>query len=209
MIWGEKLRNLKRFLVSMTVLAGFSALFGAPAAQADEHVNLGQLSLRPAKINGTSGARVAAEQQAYLLGPASDESRCLDADLGTIDGNGTRVQLWTCIVNPDGSVPANQAWYITQIPEGHYRFQNVWSGRYLDADLGTIDSNGTKIQLWDYIAAASNQWFSVTENPEGFLRLQNVRNGRYLDSDLNTAGRDGGVVQLWDFVAGAKNQWWF
>ena len=87
------MRNLKRFLVSMTVLAGFSALFGAPAAQADERVDLGQLSLRPAKVHG---AGFSAQQQAYLIGPASDESRCLDADLGTINGNGTKVQLWTC-----------------------------------------------------------------------------------------------------------------
>ncbi|AUI57912.1 RICIN domain-containing protein [Amycolatopsis sp. BJA-103] len=200
------MRNLKRFLVSMTVLAGFSALFSAPAAQADERVDLGQLSLRPANVRG---AGFSAQQQAYLLGPASDESRCLDADLGTINGNGTKIQLWTCIINPDNTIPANQAWYITQIPEGHYRFQNVHNGRYLDADLGSINRNGTKIQLWDYMAGGSNQWFTVTENPEGFLRLQNVRSGRYLDSDLGTAGRDGGVVQLWDYVAGAKNQWWF
>jgi hypothetical protein len=199
--------NLKRLLVSVTVLAGFSALFGAPAAQAaDERVDVGQLSLRPAHVRG---AGFTIQQQAYLLGPASDESRCLDADLGTINGNGTKVQLWTCLIGSDNTIPANQAWYITQIPEGHYRFQNVQSGRYLDADLGTIDRNGTKVQLWDYLPSATNQWFTVTENPEGFLRLQNVRSGRYLDSDLGTAGRDGGVVQLWEFVAGAKNQWWF
>ncbi|MEU3622568.1 protease B [Amycolatopsis coloradensis] len=200
------MRDLKRFLVSVTVLAGLAGLVSAPAALADERVDIGGLSLRPAKV---SGAGFSARQQAYLLGPASDESRCLDADLSTVNGNGTKVQLWTCLTRPDGTTPANQAWYVTQIPEGHFRLQSVQSGRYLDADLSSINSNGTKIQLWDFIPAASNQWFAVTENPEGYLRLQNVRSGRYLDADLNTAGRDGGVVLLWDFRAGARNQWWF
>ncbi|WP_414937680.1 RICIN domain-containing protein [Amycolatopsis sp. cmx-11-51] len=200
------MRDFKRFFVSVTVLAGFSALFGAPAAQADERVDVGRLSLRPVKVHG---AGFSAQQQAYRLGPASDESRCLDADLSTINGNGTKVQLWTCLANPDESIPANQAWYVTQIPEGHFRFQSVHSGRYLDADLNSINRNGTKVQLWDFMPGASNQWFSVTENPEGYLRLKNVRSGRYLDADLNTAGRDGGVVRLRDFLAGAKNQWWF
>ncbi len=208
------MRNLKRFLVSVTVLAGFSALFGAPAAQAGERqderagarVDISQLSLRPAKIRG---AGFAVQQEVYLLGPASDESRCLDADLGSINGNGTKVQLWTCLIDPDNTVPANQAWYFTRNPEGYYRLQNAHSGRYLDADLGTIDRNGTKVQLWDYVAGGKNQWFAFTENPEGYYRLQNAHSGRYLDADLGTAGRDGAVVQLWDYRAGAKNQWWF
>lgn len=202
------MRNLKRFLVSVTVLAGFSALFVAPAAQAAEPtkpVSVGEVKLRPAKVRG---AGFTVQQQAYYLGPVSDETRCLDADLSSINGNGTKVQLWTCLIDENQTVPANQAWYIAQNPEGYFRFQNVYSGRYLDADLNSIGRNGTKIQLWDFVAGGKNQWFAVTENPEGYLRLQNAHSGRYLDDDANTTG-NGSKVQLWDFVAGAKNQWWF
>lgn len=40
------------------------------------------------------GAGFSAQQQEYLIGRASDESRCLDADLGAINGNGTKIRLW-------------------------------------------------------------------------------------------------------------------
>jgi hypothetical protein len=200
------MRNLKRLLASLTLAAGFSVLLTAPSAQAAEPVTLDGLTLRPVQIRS---AGLTVQQDAYILGPASDESRCLDADLNTIGGNGTKVQLWTCLIAEDNTVPANQAWYITQIPEGYYRLQNAYSGRYLDADLNTIGRNGTVIELWDYMPGGKNQWFNFTQIPEGYLRLQNVYSGRYLDADLNTTGRDGTIVHLWDYVGGAKNQWWF
>ncbi|GAB3567764.1 hypothetical protein GCM10027445_16580 [Amycolatopsis endophytica] len=204
------MRRLKRPFAAAALLAGLLTLFVAPSASAADQPNgtevtsLGGLVLRPAHPVKPGGIDLHADQEAFLIGPANDPGRCLDADLNTIGGNGTKVQLWDC-----DAYAANQAWYLTLIPEGYYRFQNVYSGRYLDADLNTINGNGTKIQLWDYMAGGSNQWFALTEIPEGYLRLQNVRGGRYLDADLNTAYRNGTVVQLWDYVAGAQNQWWF
>lgn len=205
------MRRWLRLLASISLAAAVLPLFTAPAATATEPASaLGTLKLRPVHVAKSSpGLSTQADEQAYVLSSESDETRCLDADLNTLGGNGTKVQLWTCIRFPDDTVPANQAWFITEIPEGYYRFQNAASGRYLDADLNTINRNGTKIQLWDYMPGGQNQWFDVTVIPEGFLRIQNVYSGRYLDADLNTLGRNGTVVQLWDFVGGATNQWWF
>lgn len=212
------MRNLKRLLAAVVLAAGAATLVAAPAGAATSDTqtgtkvtHLGGLLLRPVhvvkpKTAGTMSAQATEEVTAYLVGPASDPDRCLDADLNTIGGNGTKVQLWTCNGNS-----ANQAWIITQIPEGYLRFQNVYSGRYLDADLNTIGRNGTKIQLWDYVAGGKNQWFAATavNGNEDYTRLQNVRSGRYLDADLNTQYRNGGVVQLWDFLSAHPNQWWY
>jgi hypothetical protein len=197
------MRNLVR-LASLTLTAALLPLLAVSTADAGEtSASLDGLMLRP--VNSAS-ADVAAQAQEpkYVLGPASDDFECLDADLNTIGRNGTKVQLWTC-----NESAANQQWYVRKIPEGYYRFQNVASGRYLDADLNTIGRNGTVVQLWDDVAGAKNQWFKATTIPEGYLRLQNAYSGRYLDADLNTTGRNGTVVQLWDYVAGAGNQWWY
>ncbi|MDQ0379711.1 RICIN domain-containing protein [Amycolatopsis thermophila] len=203
------MRRLKRPFAAAALLAGLLTLAVAPSAGAAQPAgeavtSIDGLVLRPAHPVKPGGVDLQADEQAYLLGPVSDPGRCLDADLNTINGNGTKVQLWDC-----NEYAANQAWYIRQIPEGYYRFQNVYSGRYLDADLNTINRNGTKLQLWDYVAGGSNQWFAAAAIPEGYTRFQNVRSGRYLDADLNTSFRNGTVVQLWDYLAGHNNQWWF
>lgn len=207
------MRRALRLLASISLAAAVLPLFTAPTATAAEPASaLGTLKLRPvhvAKSSPSPGISAQADEVAYLLSSEADETRCLDADLNTLGRNGTKVQLWDCITFADGTVPANQAWFITEIPEGYYRFQSAASRRYLDADLNTINRNGTKIQLWDYMPGGQNQWFDVTVIPEGFLRIQNVYSNRYLDADLNTLKRNGTVVQLWDFVGGATNQWWF
>lgn len=205
------MRRALRLLASISLAAAVLPLFTAPTATAAEPASaFGALKLRPVHVAKSSpGISTQADEVAFLLSSEADESRCLDADLNTIGGNGTKVQLWDCISFPDGTVPANQAWFITQIPEGFYRFQSAASGRYIDADLNTINRNGTKIQLWDFVPGGQNQWFDVTTIPEQFLRIQNVHSGRYLDADFDTLRRNGTVVQLWDFVGGATNQWWF
>ena len=71
-------------------------------------------------------------------------SRCLDADLGSIGGNGTVVQLWDC------AGASNQLRYTTDTPRpGVYKIHSFYNDRCLDADLGSIGGNGTRIQLWD------------------------------------------------------------
>ncbi|MET8846929.1 RICIN domain-containing protein [Amycolatopsis sp. NPDC004625] len=89
-----------------------------------------------------------------------------------------------------------------------YLIESAGFNRCWDADLNTINANGTVMALWDCNVYAANQAFYITRNPEGYLRFQNVQSGRYLDADLNSIGKNGTKVQLWDFIAGQKNQWW-
>jgi hypothetical protein len=80
--------------------------------------------------------------------------RCLDADLGSINGNATWVQLWDCL----GLNQKNQFWWLTS---GSHRLVSNFSGRVLDADLGTAHHNGTIIQLWDNLGRNQHNqvWF--------------------------------------------------
>jgi hypothetical protein len=83
----------------------------------------------------------------------------------------------------------------------------VASGRYLDADMNSIGTNGTRVQLWDFVAGAKNQWWSATPIPEGYVRVQTAASKRYLSVD-GSVGGNGDRVQLWDFIAGDHGQWW-
>jgi hypothetical protein len=117
--------------------------------------------------------------------------RCLDADLNTIGGNGTKVQLWDC------NGQSQQQWYLTPYGGG-YQIKNGRSGRCLDADLNTIGTNGSRVQLWDCNGSPQQTWIpgysgSVTD-------LFNHYSDRVLDADRNTIGRNGTVVQMWDLV---------
>jgi hypothetical protein len=86
--------------------------------------------------------------------------RCLDADVATIGSNGTKVQLWTCTEAANSfGYATNQVWY-RYLANGQNYWVNVdprGNRRCLDADKGTIGSNGTKVQLWDCTAAAPGQ----------------------------------------------------
>ncbi len=71
---------------------------------------------------------------------------CLDDHAGT---NGTGVNLVTC------TGAASQKWTY----DGYNRMVNQASGRCLDADLGTINQNGTKVQVWDCGTGTNQEWF--------------------------------------------------
>jgi hypothetical protein len=125
-------------------------------------------------------------------------NRCLDADLGTIGGNGTKVQLWDCL---GGS---NQQWLVKR--DG--TIVNAQSGRCLDADLNSIGGNGTKVQLWDCWGGKNQNWSAKGEG-EGFPRtdIHNSQSWTCLDADLGTIGGNGTKVQLWDCLGGQNQQW--
>ncbi|WP_329056318.1 RICIN domain-containing protein [Amycolatopsis sp. NBC_01488] len=208
--------KMKRLMVTVAAAAGLFGLVAVPqagAAPADGKgtavTSIGDLKLRPSKVAGAAKQRATAKAAAQAVdpGPYLLESaafgRCWDADLGTINANGTKMQLWDC-----NDTAPNQAFWLTQNPEGYYRFQNYQSGRYLDADTNTIGANGTKVQLWDYMAGGKNQWWTLTSIPEGYLRLQTPASPRYLTAE-GSVGANGTRLQLWDFIAGGKSQWWF
>jgi hypothetical protein len=81
--------------------------------------------------------------------------RCLDADTNTIGTNGTKIQLWDCLGGP------NQKWkgsMVEGLSHGQIKLRNVQSNTCLDADLGTIDGNGTKVQLWQCLTGSNQNW---------------------------------------------------
>ena len=85
---------------------------------------------------------------------SAKSGRCLDADLNTIGGNGTKVQLWDCNGQPQ------QKWYY----DGKFTHSG-YNARCLDADLNTIGGDGTKVQLWDCNGQPQQQWPGATGMP--------------------------------------------
>ena len=77
-------------------------------------------------------------------------SKCLEADLNNINTNGDAAQLWDC-----WNDPGNQQWRPEPIAPTLYnpapgeRLVNVLTGQCLDADLGTVNQNGGRLQLWN------------------------------------------------------------
>ena len=75
---------------------------------------------------------------------------------------------------------------------------NVQSGRVLDADLDTINDDGTKVQLFGTDAKdRPNRRWKIEKDGEGTVRIVNFQSGRLLDADLDTIKRDGTKVQLY------------
>lgn len=130
--------------------------------------------------------------------------RCLDADLNTIGSNGTRVQLWDCNGQPQ------QKWYIDQYASQSGTIwqvlRNVASGRCLDADLNSIQTNGTYVQLWDCNGQPQQEWRNVIALQNQFSQAGPML-GRCLDADTNTIGGNGTRVQLWDCNAQNQQNW--
>lgn len=108
--------------------------------------------------------------------------QCLDADLNTINRNGSRVQLWQC------NGQAQQKWYIE--PDG--TIHSGYNGWCLDADTNTANRNGGIVQLWQCNGTAQQRW-----SKKAGLIFSGLSN-RCLDADLNTINRNGTTVQLWD-----------
>ena len=120
--------------------------------------------------------------------------RCLDADLGTIGANGTKVGLWDCWGGQ------NQKWQLNT--DG--TIVNLQSHRCLDADLGTIGANGGKVQLWDCWGGQNPHqkwaWLVAGDHSGGVggVYLWNLQSNTCLDADLGTIGANGTKVQLWE-----------
>ncbi|MGW4651202.1 RICIN domain-containing protein [Kitasatospora sp. NPDC004289] len=152
----------------------------------------------PPVVGSSSPSTLAATQYRTTALTNGYSNRCLDADLNSIGGNGTKVQLWDC------SGQAQQTWIWTPVagqPVGYYWIQTEYNHRCLDADLNTIGGNGTRIQLWD-----CNGWDNQIWIWDGHA-LQTKKNARVLDADLNTIRYNGTYVQLWDRNGGSQQTW--
>ena len=131
---------------------------------------------------------------------SSVNNKCLDADLGTIGSNGTKVQLWDCV----GGL--NQKWFKNR----NSTIVNAQSRRCLDADLNTLEINGAKVQLWDCLGGNNQLWGGGTEGegfPSGDISKLFTTGLKCLDADTNTLDRNGTKVQLWDCLNGQNQKW--
>jgi hypothetical protein len=140
--------------------------------------------------------------------------RVLDADLNTIGGDGTRIQLWDDL----GSNQLNQVWgFLTTGTTGLYKLYNDYgyNSRVLSADPNATGGNGTQVQLRADFERANQYWWLVdtgfgdgTSGNE-IYKLINYDTGRALDADLNGIGGNGTKVQVWDDLGPFQdNQCW-
>jgi len=124
--------------------------------------------------------------------------RLLDADLGSINADGTKVQLY----GRDATNQKQRQWQIISAGGGKFNIVNIQSGRFLDADTGTIQNDGTKVQLYgSVVPAAQNRQWILNSASVGVDRLyvMNAQSLRLLDADAATLGSDGTEVQLYGF----------
>ena len=199
---------LKKSLAVAAAVAGLVTLAVAPQASAKAATGDGfvptdsvlGLNTRPV-ANAKRSAAADAAAPVVIFNEWSQ--RCLDA---TGKANGSGIQVWDCDAAPSEVVN------LSVNAEGYIRIQNAATGRYVEASKSVPGGgvNGTKVQLWDFVAGGKNQWWLPVQNAEGHWRLKNVWSGRYLDASKSKPG--GGVngtkVQLWSLVSGASNQWW-
>jgi hypothetical protein len=119
--------------------------------------------------------------------------RCLDANLGTIGNNGTKVQLWDCA----GGL--NQEWSIGS--DGTIR--NAQSGRCLGVAPGVTGNDGTALQIWNCDGSANQQWTTTSSGV-----IVNRPTGLNLDANDGTINQNGTEVQLWSSTGGANQSWY-
>jgi Ricin-type beta-trefoil lectin domain len=160
---------------------------------------------------------LAAEQTttSTVYGPfqfkSSNNSKCLGADPKAPIGNsGAGIQLRDCL---DKTHP-NQIWYFESTPvAGQYRVRNGSNNRCLDADLATIGTNGTELQLWDCLGPdRTDQYWRLraSSNYLHVFHLVNLRSGQCLDADLPSINTPDAKVQLWSCHGDANfNQDWY
>ncbi|GLW28319.1 RICIN domain-containing protein [Actinoplanes regularis] len=148
-------------------------------------------------VAGWASPAAAATSQGTFVWISLRSSGCVDADLNTIGGNGTRVQLWGC------NHQSQQNW--RRYSDGTIRSSR--SGRCLDADTGTIGGNGTRVQLWKCNGSLQQKWTITGPSTASSHRVVSNYSGRCVDADLNTIGRNGTVVQLWDCNSQSQQSW--
>ncbi|MYV51644.1 RICIN domain-containing protein [Streptomyces sp. SID3212] len=85
---------------------------------------------------------------------------CLDADWGSIGGNGTRTQVWDCVASQ-----TNQHWRMKPITNrpATYQVTVETNGRCLEGAMETINANQGKTQLWNCLGSSQvNQHWQIT-----------------------------------------------
>ncbi|MEV7217487.1 ricin-type beta-trefoil lectin domain protein [Kitasatospora cineracea] len=121
------------------------------------------------------------------LPAAVGANKCLDAN-GSVDANGTAIQIWDC--NPS---TAQQA---TAQPNGTIKVLS----RCVDV-TGAATGNGTKIQLWTCDGNPAQQWLYRADGS-----LYNPMSGRCLDIPNGNIA-NGTQLQIWDCNQTYPQRW--
>ncbi len=132
--------------------------------------------------------------------------RLLDADTGTINADGTKVQLY-------GRGATNQLqrqWRLVSAGGTKYYIVCERSKRFLDADTQTIGQDGTKMQLYGTaIPAPANRQWDIEDVSNGRVYIRNAQSGRLLDADTGSLNRDATTVQLYGTDWSPLNRQWY
>jgi hypothetical protein len=131
----------------------------------------------------------------FVIHSRADYNQCLDADLNTIGGNGTRVQMWTC------NGQRQQMWLIHDV-DGYRVFQNAYS-------LRVLEGVGTSAYLWQFDNSNYQKWVQWWDSlGVGWGFYSSVAPNRSLDANPLQMWRDGATVRLADYGWGVQNQVW-
>jgi hypothetical protein len=86
-------------------------------------------------------------------------------------------------------------------------FVNRNSFRCLDAAVQSINSNGTKMQLWDCNGGNQQGWRLDSATLGQRTRIVNAHSGRCLDAAVQSINSNGTKMQLWDCNGGDQQLW--
>ena len=91
--------------------------------------------------------------------------------------------------------------------EGIY-YIRLANNNIMEAEGGTFNNNGCKIQIWERVNNVQNQKWQLIRLPNGRFKLKNLGSGKMLDADAGSVNTNGCRVQLWDEVPNSANQEW-
>ena len=126
---------------------------------------------------------------------------CLD-DPGDSAVNGTRVQLWSCLGNP------NQQWTAVTVDGSFTEYVNA-NGLCLD-NAGNAAADGSRVQVWACNGDAAQHWYGPSPQsstiPPAYPVQASQQSGFCLD---NTGGnsRDGNPIHVWSCLGNANQGW--
>lgn len=136
-----------------------------------------------------------------LSGPimAQKYNKCVDGDVSSGGGNGSKVQMWDCN-NLD-----NQLWMTGgSISGGPTKISHNGRLRCLDGDVSSGGGNGSRVQLWDCNGLPNQNW---QNGNAGEIVIYHNGKKRCLDVDVSGGVKNGSKLQLWD-CNGLQNQKW-
>ena len=167
-------------------LVGGEQSIGASIVGGSEHIEEGTYYI----MNGKS--------LKYLTVPTS-----------VTDQNGSRVELG----NPSSS-RTNAQWKVRKVSGalvGGYTIQLVKDGKYLDADLFSVNNDGCKVQLWSRSISPDkrNQEWYVKRLENGRFQIQNVMNSSKLLHVSSSGAASNGTDATLNKNLSQRNQEWF